>query len=423
MADIAATLSTAQGWAKPRFGKVQRLAPPKIMRVTKRIKFNDEKKLGKSLDYPVYMNAEGGFTHGPGSTLNEAKAAQTEDASLSGKEITLRSLIDIKTLTSHMSSQDSFGNWFDEHMINCKRSFARRLETVNVYGGASIAQLSAVSGSGTTRTFTISNQSFAPHIWLGTRTHELDAYNATDKLNDLASIVITGYNPSTREITVSGNATDLTAVDGAGVATELYWKGQYGTTASGLYTIGATQSSTEYAAINHATYPDMWQGSLIDVGGVAFDWQALYTGLEENAGRGGECPLVALASLATWGNLMADISALKVFDSSYKMAEAEFGHRKVTFMGPNGMQCTIEPSGMIKRGHVIAFPDVEDEDYSDLVERVGSTDVTVMHPADKGEMIVQVPGTNYFETKFYSDQAIKANPRDIVVYYNITPAT
>ena len=421
MADVQTTLSQIQGWTKEIEGEVQRLAFPKLARATKRMPFKERKRIGEAIVYPVWTSSEGGFTHGAGSSLRDAKAAASQQARLSGEQITLRSLIDIKVLTSAATDKQSFGAYFTEHKIQCKRSFARRLETLNLYGNRSIAQLSAVSGTSTTRVFTISEKTFAPHIFLGTKTHALDAYNGTDKLNDIAPILITSYNPRTRELAVSGNATDLTAVDGAGASTELYWETTYGNMAAGLRAIGSETGSVTYANINHSSNPDTWQGTVVDCGSVAFDWDLLNQGLEEAAGKGCEAPLIAQCSLRTWGNLITDLNALRAFDSSYQVEKGELGVKSIKFHGVNDMPVTIEPSGFIKRGEVIAFPDVSDGDYADLLERIGSTDVTSMHPLDSGEMVVQVPGTNFFETKYYSDQSVKANPRDVLVWENVVP--
>ena len=428
MADAASTLTTANGWAKEIFGDVQRLSLPKSAKASKRIKFNAKKKLGKALEYPVWLSSEGGFTEGPGSTLNEARTAISKEASLEGNQTTLRGLIDIDALASQMNDKDSFGNYLTEHMLQSKRSFARRLETNVVYGGAPIATFTgagSLSGASTTRTIVIPDAYWAPHIFLGAATHQFDVYLSTAKVNALAAVEITSVNLNTRTLVVSGNSTDLGDLDtawnsGAGVI-DMYWRGAYSLTMKGLYTIGSTTSSTTYAGINHATYPDAWQGSQVAVGSVKFDWNKLNAGLDMAAGKGCECGLIVQVSLKTWCNLLEDISALRVFDSSYKAKEGEFGVESIKFHGVTGQPVIVEPSGFVKRGHVIGFPNTDDEDFADLAERVGASDITIMHPNGKGEMMVQVPNSNFFETKFWTKQAVRVNPRDLIVWTGIVP--
>jgi hypothetical protein len=420
-------LSSIQGWAKERHAKAQHLEIPKLAKVTKRIKFNSEKKLGKALVWPVFTTSEGGFTHGSGATLNNFKSAQSEDAELEGKQITLGSRIDLKVLTSLQNDKDSFGRWYDEHYLNCRRSMARRLESVNIYGGLPMATFTGagtLSGAAGTRTITIPKKDTAPAIFMGTRTHEIDLYNGATKINQDDVVSITSWNPVTRQLVIAGDADDLTDLDtawAAGAGTiDIHWKGMYGETASGLVKIGAETGSVLYANINHATYPDIWQGSALNVGGINADWEKVWNVLEMMAGKGSECGLVGQTSLAQWSAWMADLTALRVFDASYEVKEAKLGHKKILITGPNGNPVTFEPSPFIKGGDTIIFPDTADDEFSECAERIGSTDMTAMHPLSKGEMIVQVPGTNFFESKWYSDQAMKCSPRDIGYLYNAT---
>jgi hypothetical protein len=413
-------LAQIQGWAKDRHGKAMQLEMPSLAKVTKRIKFNEDEKLGKALVWPVFTTSEGGFTHGTGATLNTFKTAQSEDAELEGKEITLGSRIDLKVLTSLQNSKDSFGKWYDQHYLNCRRSMARRLESVNIYGALPMATFTGaltLSGSGASRTITFPKKSFAPGIFMGTRTHEIDLYTGATKINQDDVLTITSWNPVTRAMVIAGDTDDLTDLDtawnsGAGVI-DLYWRGMYGETSAGIVKIAGETGSVLYANINHATYPDIWQGTAVDAGGINADWEKVWNLLEMMAGKGSECPLILQASLAQWTAWMGDLSALRAFDSSYEVKEAKLGHKKIVFTAPNGESATVEPSPMIKGGDVIAFPDTSESEFKGAAERIGSTEMTAMHPLSKGEMIVQVPGTNFFESKWYSDQAMKVAPRDV----------
>ncbi len=419
MADVAHTLTTANGWAKERFGKVQHLAPPKHTKFIKHIKYDSKNKMGKEYRFPVWTTAEGGFSYDGATTLEDAKAAETEDAVLTATEITLRSLIKRKLLESSTSNEDSFGSYWSAFLVQAKKSFSRRLETAMLYGGDNIGQLGSISGTSTSRAVVISEASWAPHIWAGSAGHNLDAYNGSTQISNAAPFVIASVNLSTRTINITGDSGDLTDLDSASTAAVFHWRTARNADGNGLYKIASATTGT-YMGISHVDNADVWTGTQVSVGSVPFDWAKLNEGLEGNADRSGECPMIVQVSHKTWGNLLDDIASLRVFDSSYKKTESEFGVESIKYHGVNGFPVTIEPSGFIKRGIALAFPDTSDSgEYGDLAERRGSTDVTFMDPLNNQQMFTDVPGTNYFEIKGYSDQALRLNPRDTIVWTGI----
>ncbi len=417
MADAPHTLSTANGWAKERFGKVQHLAPPKHTKFIKRVKYDEANKMGKEYRFPVWVTAEGGFSYDGANTLEDAKAAETQDAVLTATEITCRSLIRRKLLEAATNDKDAFGNYFSAFLVQAKKSFSRRLETHMLYGGSSIGTLGSISGTSTSRAIVISEATWAPHIWLGSKGHNLDAYNAGTQLSNAAPLVITSVNLATRTISVTGDAGDLTDVDSASTATEFYWRSSKGADGNGLYKIASATSGT-YMGIDHSTYADVWQGSQVAVGSLPFDWAKLNEGLEGAADKASESAMIVQVSHKTWGNLLDDIASLRVFDSSYKAKEGEFGVESIKYHGVNGMPVTVEPSGFMHRGKAMGFPDADEGD-GELIERRGSTDVTYLDPMNNEQMFTDVPGTNYFEIKGYSDQALRVNPRDTIVWTGI----
>lgn len=418
MADVAHTLTTANGWAKEQFGEVQHLAPPKHTKFIKHVKYNNKNKLGKEHREPVWVTAEGGFSYDGATTLEEAKAAESQDAVLTATEITCRSLIKRKLLESSTNDKDSFGNYWSAFLVHAKKSFARRLETAMLYGGGNIGVLGSITGTSTSRAVVISEATWAPHIWQGSKGHNLDAYNGSTQISNAAPFVIASVNLATRTVNITGDSGDLTDLDSAGTSAVFHWRASRLADGNGLATVAALTSGT-YRAIDVSTYADTWQSTHVAVGSVPFDWAKLNEGLEGAADKGSECPLIVQVSLKTWGNLLDDIASLRVFDSSYKAKEGEFGVESIKYHGVNGFPVTIEPSGFIKRGIALAFPDTSDSEYGGLVERRGSTDVTYMDPLNNEQMFTDVPGTNYFEVKGYSDQALKANPRDLIEWSGI----
>ncbi len=415
MASQYNNLTTANGWLKEVTGEVNDVRPDGV-KFTRQVKFMGNKKLGEAYVEPVWLSHEQGFTYDAGTTgtgfdLNNAEAALSDQLRLSGAEIVLTSRVGIKQFAAAVDGgKQSFGNFYKRLLANMAASFKRRVEITSIYGGRPIGTASAFSGSGTTRTVTIATAKWAPGIWSGGLNAYVDVYNATDKLNDLADVQVTQVIPASKQIVITGNATDLTAINAAGSSADFYFKGAYGNEMTGIVSIAANVSAV-YADINASTY-DLWQGNPVAVGSADLTWDKIQEGVEAAVGRGLDEAIRLYVSIPAWGNLNSDLNALRVIDSSYSVEENELGQKSISYYTICG-KVTVEPSIYVMYGDAFFIP--EDAAYT---ERIGSTDITWEIPGQGGEYFTVVQGKNAVEFRAYTDQAVLERAPNKTGYYS-----
>ena len=402
MANVTNDLTTAQGWVKKIWGEVNDVRPSGI-KLTDKIKFDQKKSLGQKYSEPVWLTHENGFTYssgvnGTGFALNNSEAALAQELTLSGAEIALTSRVSLKQLSTAVSAgEKAFGNFYKRLLANMTASFKRRVEISTFYGGSSIATASAFSGSSTTRTVTISDATWAPGVFNGGLNSWVDCYNGSTLLNTLADVQVTTVTPASKQIIITGNATDMTAIAAASTSCEFYYKGSYGAEQVGLKSI-AGNTSTTYANISPSTY-DLWQGNPITLTSD-LTWDAIQSGVEAAVGRGLEDNGTLYVPLKAWTNLNSDLNALRVIDSSYKKTENELGQEAIVYHTLSGA-IRVEASIYVKGGDAFFIPD-----SNEYHARIGSTDMTMEIPGKGGEYFQVVPGYNSVEFRAYSDQAL-----------------
>jgi hypothetical protein len=307
-----------------------------------------------------------------------------------------------------------------------KASASKRVEIELIYGASvsGLGLISATSGSGTSRVYTISGPTWAPGIWAGMENAQLDAYYNTGttgvQLNTNAAIVITAVSVANKTISVSGNSTDLTALDaqvGSTVGTNatFYFYGAYGNEMSGLDVILSNTGSL--FNISASTY-NLWQANSYPCGSAQLTMGKVLSGLALAVGRGLMEDVALFVAPDSFANLVADLSAQRRYDGSYKSKKAENGFETIEFYGQNGM-IELIPHAMFKSGDAMAIP-------LDLIQRVGSTDVSFRGEMVGGEMeyLFQNTSTNGWTCRAYTDQAIFIEvPAQCVKFTGIVPTT
>ncbi len=394
-------LSTANGWAKDIFGDAQDVRPKGSI-ILDKIGFKTGMKLGEKFSEPVWLSDEQGFTYADGTgtdyDLEDPTAAESKEAEASGTEITLVSRVSLKMLSVATSSKDSFGKFSTQLGANMTRAFKKRLEIAMRWGGAAIGQMSAVSGTSTTRDITIDQDHWAPGIWAGAKGMMLDFYDGSTLHNDVQPVIVTAVNMTTRVVSVSGEATDLTAIDGDTDA-EIFFHGAKGKDGQGLSYIASNTAST-YLNINASSY-ELWQGNVVTVSTEELTWDHIQSGIERAVEKGlQEDALVMLVPLPSWSRLNANINALRTIDAGYSIEKTKYGTKSIEFHSLNG-KVSLVPDPLMKQSKAIAFPE-----SSAYHMRVGSTDMTYNVPGRGEEMFQLVQGKNAVEMRAYSDQRL-----------------
>lgn len=344
-----------------------------------------------------------GFTYGGSTaanyTLNAAISMQMQDAQVPGSELTLQSGISYGAVSRAQSKGETAVEQAVRLLMErMKASASKRVEIQLLYGASAtgIGAISAHSGSSGTRVYTISNATWAPGIWSGMENASLDAYSGSSQLNTNAAVVVTAVNAAAKQISVSGNSSDLTAIDG-GSSPFFVFLGAFGNEMTGIDAI-VTNTGTLFN-INATTY-NLWQSQSYDCQSAEFSMGKILSGLALAVGRGLLEDVCVLLNPDSFANIMSDLAAQRKFDGSYSKKKAENGSETVTFYGQNGM-IELLPHPMVKSGEAFALP-------LDVIQRVGSTDVSFRGegPTGQEDYLFQNTSTNGWTCRAYTDQAI-----------------
>lgn len=423
--------STLPGLFKQVYSKEVQDAIPAFSIIQARIPFSKAQLLGDKYHLPVVLSDEHGFTYGGNTaanyTLNAGIAMQLQDAQVASSELTLQSGISYGAVSRAQNKGEQAVESSVRLLIErMKASASKRVEIELIYGASitGLGVLASGTGSSTTRVYTISSATWASGIWAGMENAQLDAYYNTGttgvQINTNAAIVITAVSVANKTVSVSGNATDLTAVDAqlgstAGTSATFYFYGAYGNEMSGIDVI-LTNTGTLFN-ISASTY-NLWQANIFDCQSAQLTMGKVLSGLALAVGRGLMEDVALFLNPDSFANLVADLSAQRRFDGSYKSKKAANGVETIEFYGQNGM-IELIPHAMIKSGEAHAFP-------LDAVKRVGSTDVSFRGETIGGEMqyLFQNTSTNGWTCRAYTDQAVFIEvPAQCVKFKNITPTT
>jgi hypothetical protein len=419
--NAAITGAQVSGIFKQVYAKSVESAIPEFAILQKLVQFSPSAKngLGAAYNIPLILSDEHGFTFGGSTasayTLNSAIAMQIQNASITGTEVSLQSKVAAGVITrSDQNAVESIISLFVERM---KGSFARRLEMMLLYGKSGLATVASGTGSSTTRVYTMSAATWAPGIWAGMENSNIDFYNGATQLNTLAPVVITNVDVINLKLTVSGNATDLTAIDTAGVNAVVYQYGSGGGAQepAGLQTILA--NTGVLFGIDASAY-NLWRASTYDCLSGPLTIAKVLSAANIAVGRGliGE-DVKVFVNPAAYSNLNATQAGQRMYDDSYKSSKGENGFEELDFHGPSG-KMSIIPHPMVKGGDAFLVP-------VDGLMRVGSTDAAFLQQGTDSvtgdqEYLILDTTTNAYRAVMYSDQAlIHTYPAKCVYLKNI----
>ena len=422
--------STLNGLFRQKYAKDVKTLIPDFAILQKRLPFSQAEIVGDYFHLPVVLSDEHGFTYG-GSTaanyaLNAGIAMQLQDAQVTGYELTLTS----GASYGAVSRASNKGTTAVEKLVDLliermKGSAAKRVEIAMLYGQSltGIGQIASGTGSSGTRVYTLSNATFAAGIWAGLENCQLDVlktgFFGSGPVNTNAPIVVTAVNVSTRAISVSGNATDLTAVDSAIAAgANFFFYGAAGTVASPTFVemVGLDQillNTGSLFNINAGTY-NLWAAQTYDCLSSELSMAKVLAGLAIPIARGLMEDVQLLVAPDSWANLNSDIGAQRFYDESYDAKKGEKGVNSIVYHGQNG-KIEVISHPMVKRGEAFAIP-------LSNVQRVGSTDISFRGEGPVGEedYFFQNPTTNGWIVRAYTDQAILLEtPSHAVKFINI----
>lgn len=407
-------------------------AIPDFCIIQGRVPFSKAQLLGDKYHQPVVLSDEQGFTYGGNTaanyTLNSGIAMQLQDAQIASSELTLQSGISYGAVSRAQSKGEQAVESSVRLLIErMKASHCRRQEIALLYGGSigGLGVLSATSGTSTSRVYTISAATWAIGMWAGMENAQLDVYyntgSSATQLNTNAAVVITAVSVANKTLSVSGNATDLTAIDAqvgstAGTSATLYFYGAFGNEMLGIDYI-LSNTTTSLFNISPVTY-NLWAANQYAAQSAQLTMGKILSQLALSVGRGLMDGTQFMCAPDSFQNIVADLSAQRRFDGSWKSKKAENGAQTVEFYGQNG-SIELVPHAMIKSGDAFQIP-------LDLLKRVGSTDVSFRGEMVGGEMeyLFQNVSTNGWTARSYSDTAAFVElPAHCGKISGITPTT
>ena len=380
--------------------KLENLIPDNSI-LTKKVKFEQKRRIGKDFEMPVILERENGVTYaaaGAGAfALNAPINMATKNAVVPSVQQLLRSQMDYEAASKASGGNDkrAFYNSTKLLVQSMMESMTHRLECSMLYGNSATGL--GASSSATSTASTTSDVVFTSARWCGAEGAKVDAYNSsTSAVIGTAGFTIIAVDPVNRKLSLSGSTADQDSLITA-VQVELFWKGTYtgaGTDMNGIDKI-ITNTGTLFG-ISAATY-NLWKGSSYAMAG-AITIAKLLKSTTIAVGRGLNEEVDCYIAPQQFAVLNAEFADFRQLDSSYSVEKNSTGSSKLSVYAQNGVM-NIYPHSMVKAGEGFILP-------TKYVSRIGSTDVTFNSFGNSGKFFRELSDNAGYEIRCYSDQAI-----------------
>lgn len=405
MSSAFETQTTLTGLFKDVYeDKIVNLVPESSV-FQKRIKFvENDKREGRLLHQPVLLSLPTGMTFGVGAVaLNNPVASTMGDAQIAGAGMTLADRITYDVAAKAASGGTRAFVEATELIVDAlTQSMSKFIELELMWGSSShgtLGESTVHTGTGTVGSMTIDLAEWSAGIWSGMENINIDVYNAGVLVNTLAPIVVTAVSVSTRVITVSGNATDIAAINTLNATpVQLFPYLAFGQEMQGFYNI-LSNTGTLFN-INAATYA-LWQSNTYSALSTALNFGKVQSAVALPTSRGLMEDVCVFVNPTTYSNLITSQAGARRYDSSWKSKELENGTESLSFYGPNG-KIEIVSHLFMKQGYAFILP-------LKRCQRTGATDLTFTLPGMPGEFFLQLPGFTAYELRCYTLQAAFLN--------------
>lgn len=396
MASAPETTTTLDGMFKTRYvdSKPEDLVPD-FNDFAAVIPFESRPKLGKDAKFPVRVKRAQGFTFatgGNGFTLNDAIPGLMLEATATQTSYVMREQIAYDAVAQATSSEDAFGDAFDEIVRDMTNTMALHRELWLLHGLREIGITAEAGSNNTSHTYTLTKASSAIGMWLQLDGAPMDVYatDLTTQRNTNGALIVSSptldSDGETVTITLTGAAADNNAVQSGDYLVPRGWIS--GAVGNGLRKIAGNTGTLYGIAAN--TYP-LWQANTIAAGSAAASMLLLTRAAAiqvQRSGRKGK-KLTAFCSFPTWNNLNNNLAALRRFGDSMK-SKVELGTMDtISFYGP-GVGIDIKPSALVWNSEIIMG------EWSSF-KRLGASDIGW-----------GLPGASPVEDKFLHQLADKA---------------
>lgn len=408
-------VSTMAGLFKVVYGEKIIDLTPSTNKLLRMLDFKYAQSLGDKFIQPVELHHEHGITYaaaGEEPTLEQPTAGQSSNAQVDGAQVFARSRVNYEALAkASQAGEKAFAQATAQVVRRLTRAASKALEITMLHGRRGRGTLESVSGSGTTRVWTITEASWAAGIWAGSANMKLDAYAANysgSAVNSNAAVVITSVDMENRQLTVSGNATDLTAIT---ANMHLFQRtASHTTEMAGIDSI--IRNTGTLFNISAATY-ELWRGHVV-TGVGAPSMNVVLDGVRRAVELGLEDDTIAIVSPKCFQVLNNNVAALRKYDASYRTKEGTNGVEEITYYGQSGA-VRIVPHLYQKNGLIHIISDKE-------WRRVGAMDLGFMnYSGEDTQLLWDVPDSGAKEMRCYFNGAVFCEaPAHSVVLEGIT---
>ena len=406
MSSAFETQTTLTGLFKDVYeDKIVNLVPESSV-LQKKVKFvENDKREGRLLHQPVLLSLPTGMTFGVGAVaLNTPIASTMGDAQIAGAGMTLADRITYDVAAKAASGGTRAFVEATELIVDAlTQSMSKFIEIELMWGSSpqgTLGQASVVTTvSATSNNMVIDLGEWSAGIWSGMENINIDVYNGGVLVNTNAAITVTAVNVLLRQITTTGNATDIAAILAlTGTPLQLFPYLAFGQEMQGFYNILGNVGTL--FNINAATYA-LWQSNTYSALSTALNFGKIQNAVAQATARGLMEDVHVFVNPTTYSNLITSQAGARRYDSSWKKAELENGTESLKFYGPNG---TIEIVSHIfmKQGYAFVLP-------LKRCQRTGATDLTFTLPGMPGEFFLQLPGYTAYELRCYTLQAAFLN--------------
>lgn len=382
---------------------------PDFARITKKSKFQTKKKVGKSFHQPVELQDEQGFTYstdGGSFKLNPSVSMEMRDASIKPAQIAVRYRIAMDAAERAIGGgARAFRSATELQYKNVMRSFGKRLELSLIYGSKPlIGEASAIAVTSATLTTLTIPQAEWSFMWAGMEGVALNFYDGAALVSsgDDAIFTLKSVDLRNRQLVIEGTATGSTALQAVSPAADLngWFLNSKGQQMRGLHDVFT--NTGELYGIDASEWA-MWRTPQVDFNGDPLNFQNIIEAMVEPVGRGVTGKYCIYLSPRNWSKLANDAAALRRVDQSYKTTKIDMGTQSIEYYYQGG-PISIESHLFVKDGHFFGMPE-----GTDVMKRIGSTEVTSANPKIKGAtsaMFYMLPENMGFESRMYTDQSL-----------------
>lgn len=383
---------------------------PEVKILTGLIPFETGEKVGNLYHQPVQVTTENGRAFAaPGTLLNipTTSTFQMQDAQVNPYQVLIASNMDYEThFRAYEEGKAAFASATQLQFRVMAESAVKTTEIQLVYGQDFLAKISACSASTSPAVLTVATGEWAAGIWAGFEGVQLDFWEGSSTIaNTNAGLVVSAVDPVAKTITVTGNNTDLAAINTYVAANPgsggVVFRGT-GITSRGDQEMvgmkGIISNTGTLFNINAANF-NLWKGNTYSAGSTSLTFAKIQTAVAQLVGRGLNEKLSFFINPVTWGNLLTDQASLRQYDSSYSEASVELGSKSIKFYSQNG-ELEIVSHLFVKEGDAFALP-------TKRAKRIGSTDWTLGIPGTmQNEVYIQNPTTASFSYRMYTQQSL-----------------